>query len=93
MADARLSAFDADDPWTDGPWRVVTRVLLVTAFKVSNPIEMLILVEANNFSGQTPGLWLCGHGMPVRRKNILSAIGTIGKPDAAICARSRSRGR
>ena len=45
-----LSAFGGRDPMTRGPRRIVPDVLLVPTFKLSNPIQILVLVETNNLS-------------------------------------------
>ena len=50
LADMSLSAFGSRDPMAQGPWRVMPDMLLMSTFKFSNPIQILILMEANNFS-------------------------------------------
>jgi len=53
LADVRLSAFRRRDPVVCGPRRIVPDVLPMSTFKLSNPIQLLILMKANDLSRLT----------------------------------------
>jgi hypothetical protein len=48
LTERLAAAFGADDPGTIGPRRVVPNVLVVPALELSNPMLLVILVEAND---------------------------------------------
>lgn len=45
-----LPTFGGRNPMSDGPRRIVPDVLLMSALKLSNPVQVIILVEADNLS-------------------------------------------
>jgi len=49
----RLSAFRRRDPVVCGPRRIVPDVLPMSTFKLSNPIQLLVLMKANDLSRLT----------------------------------------
>jgi len=46
----RLAPFARGDPRPGYPWRIVPDVLRVAAFKLCDPIVLLVLLESNNLS-------------------------------------------
>jgi hypothetical protein len=44
------AAFWRDDPGAMGPWGIVPNVLVVTALKLSHPMLLFVLMEANDLS-------------------------------------------
>ena len=38
------TSFKSNDPWTVRPWRIMSNMLVMTAFKLSNPLLFIILV-------------------------------------------------
>ena len=52
------TAFGRDDPWTVGPRRIVTNVLVVSALELGNPMLLFVLVEADDPS--VHGCCRCG---------------------------------
>ena len=62
MADMRFAAAGGSDPMADGPWRIMTDMLLMATLKLSDPVELVVNVEANNFSRHTFQLRLRLHG-------------------------------
>ena len=48
---------------SSGPRWIVAYVLLMSAFKISNPIEGFILMEADNFTRDSGDI--CSHGFHI----------------------------
>ena len=48
---------------SSGPRWIMAYMLLMSAFKISNPIEGFILVKANNFTKDSGDL--CSHGLHI----------------------------
>jgi hypothetical protein len=49
MADVCPSTFCRCDPMAVSPRRIMSDVLLMSALKLSNPIQILIQMKTNNF--------------------------------------------
>jgi hypothetical protein len=61
MADVRLTPFGGGHPVPHRPWRIMADVLLVPTLQFRYPVQLLIQVEANNFSRHTFTLLLRLH--------------------------------
>ena len=61
LADVRAPTFGRGDPMTNGPWRIMSNMLLMPALKFSDPFQIFILVKTDNFSWQTLRLALRFH--------------------------------
>jgi hypothetical protein len=57
----RRAAFGGGDPVADGPRGIVADVLLMAALEFGDPIEMFVLMKADNFSRQALRLSLRFH--------------------------------
>jgi hypothetical protein len=64
----RLPAFGGRDPVADRPRGIMPDMLRVATFQIGNPIQVLILMKADDFSGQTLALALRLHGKPIIRQ-------------------------
>lgn len=53
MADVCLPASGGSDPMAHGPGRIVADVLLMATLKFSDPVQLVVNVEANNFARDT----------------------------------------
>jgi hypothetical protein len=56
MADMSLPTFGGRDPMAVSPGRIMPNVLLVSTLQVSDPIQILIQVKADDFPGLTLAL-------------------------------------
>jgi hypothetical protein len=57
----RGAAFGSGDPVTDSPRGIVADVLLMAALEFGDPIEMFVLMEADDFSRRALRLSLRFH--------------------------------
>lgn len=61
MANVRLTPFRGGHPMPHRPWRIMADVLLMPTLQFCHPVQLLIHVEANNFSWHTFTLLLRLH--------------------------------
>ena len=97
MTDVRLSTFSRRNPVVRDPRRVMPDMLSMSAFKLSNPVQIFILMKANDLSRLTFQLALWFHGVFQDRGSLLSVISTeapkeadSGAPAAHVLVRHRS---
>jgi hypothetical protein len=84
MADVRFSTFSRRYPVVRGPRRILSDMLLVPTLKLSNPVQLLILMKANDLSRLTFQLAL-------RLHDVLSETGRKNKRLRGIVKRRRLR--
>jgi hypothetical protein len=75
MADMLFAASGGGDPMADGPWRIMTDVLLMATLQLRDPVELVVDVEANNSSRHTFQLRLRLHGTAL----LPGGIGILGE--------------
>jgi hypothetical protein len=64
VANVSFPAFGGRDPMPFNPRRIMADVLLMPTLKIGDPIRLLILVEANNFSRLTVRHFWLLHATP-----------------------------
>jgi hypothetical protein len=57
------SAFGSGDPRSKGPWRIVADVLRMAAFELGDPVQVFILLKADDFSWGTLRMRGLVHGL------------------------------
>jgi hypothetical protein len=82
MADMLQPSLMSCDPMATGPRRIMANMLLMSAFKVGNPVEETVLMKAHDFT-RGPG-YCCSHGFHVSATGILRSL-------PLTCVRTRAR--
>ena len=71
------------DPMPIGPRRIVAYVLLMSAFKVSNPVEGCIQMKINDVARDACRLCLSGIHVWPSADILLSLFGLVAQPEIA----------